>query len=252
MPSSGGHTLAVSDLSAVIFDMDGVVTATAKVHAEAWRRMFDEFLEAHSSSRDADLRPFDPHDDYLRYVDGKPRFDGAKSFLESRGFVLPDGHPDDPPDADTVWGISARKQQYFLEALRQHGADPYQDTLEFISALKSRGLPIAIITASRNCDEVLAAAGVSGLFDAKVDGNDALRLGLAGKPAPDVFLEAARRLRVSPQRSVVVEDAEAGVAAGRAGGFGLVIGVDRAGHADSLKAAGADIVVSDLSEVHLK
>ena len=234
---------------AVIFDMDGVVTDTARVHAMAWKRMFDEYLSERARRTDADFRPFDISSDYLRYVDGKPRFDGTRSFLESRDVHLPEGTPDDPPDAETVCGLSARKNALFLDALEDEGADAYPSTLALIDELREAGIDTAVITASRNCDEVLSSAGVGDVFDSRVCGKIADELDLPGKPRPDVFLEAARRLGVPPERAVVIEDAQAGVAAGKAGGFALVIGVDRGGNAERLAAHGADVVVEDLSEV---
>jgi beta-phosphoglucomutase family hydrolase len=219
---------ALERLDAVIFDLDGVVTQTAKVHAAAWREAF---------------RPldFDPVADYRRYVDGKPREDGARDFLAARGVE----HPE-----EKVRAIAARKDALFKDRIRR-GVDVYESTLALIRALRARGVRTAVVTASRNCDAVLRAAKAQDLFDARVDGNDAARLGLPGKPAPDTFLHAARLLGVPPARAAVVEDALAGVAAGRAGGFAAVIGVDRAGQAAALREHGATRVVRDLGELEI-
>ncbi|MFP4555062.1 MAG: HAD family hydrolase, partial [Actinomycetota bacterium] len=235
-------------MDAVVFDMDGVITDTARSHARSWAKMFNEYLAARSERTEETLRPF-TEGDYLEFVDGKPRFDGVRSFLQSRDIELPEGTPDDPPEWETVCGLGNRKNAFFLETLREGGADAYSSTVQLVEELKRRGVAVALITSSRNADEVLEAAGVAGLFAVKVDGNDSAKLGLAGKPEPDIFLEAARRLGVSPERAVVVEDATSGVEAGRRGGFGLVVGVDRSGQAEQLAASGADIVVSDLGEL---
>ena len=236
-------------MEAVIFDLDGVVTRTAEVHAEAWKRLFDEYLSARASQGDEAFQPFDRRSDYLRFVDGKPRYEGVASFLDSRGIELPPGSPGDPEERETVCGLGNRKNRYFLQALRQTGAHPYATTLELIATLRERGRGIAIVSSSRNCVAVLEAAGIRELFDVKVDGLDADELGLAGKPDPALFLEAARRLGVEPADAAVVEDAISGVEAGRRGRFGLVIGVDRAAQREALAAAGADLVVGDLAEV---
>lgn len=241
-----GPTLPLDRLDAVIFDMDGVATDTASVHTRAWKRLFDDFL----SSR-AGQAPFDPDADYRRYVDGKPRSDGVRDFLASRGIHLPEGDADDPPDRETVRGLGNRKNGFFRAALAEEGAQPYPSTVALVRELRARGVGTAIISASRNMDEVLEAAGITGIFDARVDGVVAAELGLAGKPDPAVFIEAASRLGVPPDRAAVVEDALAGVEAGRRGGFGLVIGVDRTGHPDDLLRSGADVVVGDLGELQV-
>ena len=238
-----------SDYDAVIFDLDGVVTKTATVHASAWKRLFDEYLAQRASSRGEDLRPFDRNEDYRRYVDGKPRYDGVSSFLKSRGIDLPYGTPEDDPSKETVCGLGNRKNQLFHALLEQEGVEAYGSTIQLIHALKSRGFKSAIVSSSKNCSSVLRAAGIEDLFDTKVDGIDSDRLDLKGKPAPDIFLEAANRLEVDPERAIVVEDAVAGVQAGKRGHFGCVIGVDRTNNFDRLKHEGAHIVVSDLSEI---
>ena len=234
---------------AVIFDLDGVVTRTARLHAAAWQQMFDAYLQRRTNQRQA---PFDPRLDYRRYVDGKPRHDGVKSFLEARGIELPTGSPDDPPDRETICGLGNRKNAIFLKLLEQEGAEAFDSSLSLIRALRGAGIRTAVVTSSRNGVAVLKSVGALELFDARVDGIDAEKLKLAGKPAPDIFLAAARQLGVRPARAVVVEDAVAGVTAGRAGGFALVIGVDRADQADALRANGADVVVADLAQVTLE
>ncbi|MFC1912196.1 HAD family hydrolase [Chloroflexota bacterium] len=239
----------LSDVDAFIFDMDGVVTDTACIHAAAWKRLFDEFLKKTAEHDSAEFQPFDINSDYPFYVDGKPRYDGVKSFLESRGILLPYGSPKDDTDKETVCGLGNKKNRYFYEYIRTHKVEPYRSTVVFIETLKSLGIHTAIISASRNADEVLASAGVKPLFNIKVDGIDSDRLGLEGKPHPDIFLEAARQLRVKPERAAVVEDALAGVEAGRKGKFRLVIGVDRTGQEENLKKYGADIVVQDISQL---
>jgi trehalose 6-phosphate phosphatase len=239
----------LGDLDAVIFDMDGVVTETATVHAAAWKRLFDEYLAERSRRTGEAFAPFDERSDYERYVDGKNRYDGVRSFLASRGISLPFGGPGDPPGAETTCGLGNRKDEYFLARLRDEGARAYESSVRLIQEVKRRGIRTAIVSASRNAEEVLAAAGVRELFEEKVDGLDAAELGLRSKPDPATFVEAARRLGVDRVRAAVVEDALAGVEAGRRGGFGLVVGVARAGQAAALRDAGADIVVEDLAEL---
>jgi trehalose-phosphatase len=236
-------------VDAAIFDMDGVVTDTAAVHAAAWKQLFDSFLEARAQRTGEPFVPFDTVDDYRPHVDGKPRYDGVRDFLASRGISLPEGDPEDPPDRETVCGLGNRKNRAFLDRLERDGARAYESTVALVEQLKSDGMGVAVISASENMSEVLDAAGLSGLFDARVDGRDATRLNLPGKPDPAVFTEAARLLDVDPARTAVVEDAIAGVDAGRRGTFGLVVGVDRTGHPDALRQAGADLVVPDLGEL---
>lgn len=236
------------DLEAVVFDMDGVVTDTARSHAVSWAEMFNDFLATRPESHGESLQPF-TRDDYLTYIDGKPRYDGVRSFLESRGITLPEGSPEDPAEAETVCGLGNRKNEVFLQILRRGGAVPYPSTVQLIERLRKRGIATAVISSSRNAEEVLVSAGVRDLFPVKVDGVDSSELNLAGKPMPDIFLEAARRLGVPARQTAVVEDAVSGVEAGRRGGFGLVIGVDRADHAEALAAGGADVVVADLGEL---
>jgi trehalose-phosphatase len=237
------------EFDAVVFDMDGVVTKTAVVHAAAWKRLFDDYMQERSRSTGEDWRPFDAEVDYRQYVDGKPRYDGVRSFLASRGIVLPEGTPDDAADVDTVCGLGNRKNGYFLEELEQHGVGVFESTVRLVRILQGVGIGTAIISASKNVTLVLRAGDVGDLFPVCVDGVTAAEMGLPGKPDPAVFVEAARRLGATVERTVVVEDARAGVEAGRRGGFGLVIGVDRTGDTDGLLAAGADVVVSDLADV---
>jgi alpha,alpha-trehalase len=236
---------------AVLLDLDGVVTRTAEVHARSWKRMFDEFLRARAEKEGGTFEPFDVDRDYPPYVDGKPRYDGVRSFLESRGIRLPEGERSDDGDRGTVCGLGNRKDRYFVETLQREGARVYEDAIEQIRSWRSAGLRTAIVSSSRNCAEILEAAGASDLFEVRVDGVVSAELGLKGKPAPDIFLEAARRMGVEPGRAVVVEDATSGVAAGRAGRFGLVVGVNRADREAALLSSGADLVVSDLRKVDL-
>jgi alpha,alpha-trehalase len=240
-------TLSGSDYDAVILDMDGVVTKTAKVHAAAWKALFDAYRK---KSR-GEWKPFDPDVDYRRYVDGKPRYEGVKSFLESRNISLPYGSPEDDPDKETVCGLGNRKNELFHDRLKKQGVEVYEPGIRFVKKLNEANFRTAVVSSSKNCAAVLEAAGISDLFHARVDGVESEKLGLKGKPDPDIFVEAAQRLGTEPRRSVVVEDAIAGVQAGKNGNFGCVIGVDRTGHADDLKKSGADVVVADLSEVNI-
>ena len=234
-------TLSARDYDAVLFDLDGVLTRTASVHAAAWKKLFDGFLEQRASQSGEPFVPFDIVADYQRYVDGKPRYDGVASFLESRGIELPLGAPEDGPDAQSVRALGKQKDQYFLQHLEQHGVEPYEAAILLVRKLRAQDIKTAVVSSSNNCAAVLEAAGIAQLFDARVDGKDVTRLELTGKPAPDAFMEAARRIGAEPARAVVVEDAIAGVAAGRAGQFGYVIGVDRGGHAQALRDAGAHL-----------
>jgi beta-phosphoglucomutase family hydrolase len=244
-------TICPGDYDAVLFDLDGVLTRTATVHAAAWKRLFDDFLKQRAAESGEEFIPFDIDSDYLRYVDGKPRFDGVASFLESRGLSLPLGEPGDGPDAGTVHALGNLKDRYFTEYLKEHGVEPYQASIALVRSLRSEDIRTAVVSSSNNCEAVLDAVGIAQLFDTRVDGIDITRLGLEGKPAPDAFLEAARRLRADPARSVVVEDATSGVAAGRAGGFGLVVGVDRVAQSQALRKAGANVVVNGLEQVRV-
>jgi beta-phosphoglucomutase family hydrolase len=236
-------------ITACLFDLDGVLTRTAELHAEAWKQAFDALLRSRASAGGTPFVPFDADADYDAYVDGKPRDDGIRSFLAARGIGLPEGSPDDPAAAETVHGLGRRKNELVHELMAERGVAAYAGSRRFVAAAGEAGLGRAVVTSSENADAVLQAAGLEGIFDVQVDGTVAHELGLAGKPAPDVFLEAARRLGAEPQQAAVFEDALAGVAAGRAGGFGFVVGVDRAGQAAELAARGADLVVADLADL---
>ncbi len=231
-----------------LFDLDGVLTRTASVHARAWADMFDAFLSARVGQPGEDLRPFAPAD-YDRYVDGRPRLDGTGSFLRSRGIELPDGTPDDPPGAATVQGLSNQKNELVLRLLDEGGVEVYEGSVRYVRAARAAGLRTAVVSSSANTAQVLRAAGIADLFEVRVDGVVAAERGLAGKPAPDTFLAAAADLGLTPAEAAVFEDALAGVEAGRSGGFGVVVGVDRVGQAAELRRHGADIVVTDLSEL---
>lgn len=239
----------LSGMEAVIFDLDGVVTRTADIHAEAWKQLFDEYLAERARRLGEPFRAFDRESDYRRHVDGKPRYDGVASFLASRDVQLPLGSPDDPDDRETVCGLGNRKNRYFRDELERTGVKAFPTAVSLIEKLRAKGISTAIASSSRNSKEVLDAAGIRRLFDVEVDGVDLAELGLPGKPDPALFLEAARRLGVDPGRTAVVEDAIPGVEAGRRGGFGLVIGVDRGAGRDALTAGGAHVVVGDLCEV---
>ena len=234
---------------ACLFDLDGVLTDTASVHAAAWKQMFDDYLRARAERDGTPFRPFDVKDDYGPYVDGRPRLDGTRGFLESRGIELPEGSPDDPPGAETLWGLSTRKNDLVQEKIRTVGVDVYPGSVRYLQAVKDAGLLTACVSSSANAEQVLEVAGLSDFIDHRVDGVVAKQRGLPGKPAPDTFLAAAADLGVPKEQAVVFEDALAGVASGRAGGFGYVVGVDRVGHADALREHGADVVVEDLAEL---
>jgi beta-phosphoglucomutase family hydrolase len=236
-------------VKACLFDLDGVLTQTAKVHAAAWKKMFDAFLKRWSAAHDQPFVPFDPVRDYDDYVDGKPRYDGVRSFLQSRGIELPQGTADDPPDAETIDGLGNRKNEIVLEMIREHGVEPYEGSVRYVHAVRDAGLRRAVVSSSTNTRDVLRAAGIDHEFDEIIDGVVAEREHLAGKPAPDTYLAGARAVGVEPSAAAVFEDALAGVEAGRAGRFGIVVGVDRVGQADALREHGADVVVRDLAEL---
>ena len=250
--ATGTPSIDIRQFDAAIFDLDGVVTKTARVHAAAWKKLFDEYLKGWAARTGQPFQPFDLIHDYRPHVDGKPRNDGVKSFLDSRNISLPYGKEDDAHDQETICGLGNQKNTYFLEALKDHGVEPYLATVELIHALRTLGKKTAIVTASKNCVEVLETANLTQLFDVKVDGCDADHYNLRGKPAPDVFLKAAELLGVSPKRGVVLEDALAGVHAGHDGHFETIIGLDRANQTAALYHEGADIVVSDLVELSLR
>jgi beta-phosphoglucomutase family hydrolase len=234
---------------ACLFDLDGVLVQTARLHAAAWKRLFDGFLRERADRRGEPFRPFELPDDYVAHVDGRLREDGVRSFLASRGIDLPEGGEDDPSGAETVHGLATRKNELALELLEQQGVDVYEGSIRFVDAARAVGLRRAVVSASRNTRAALAAAGIAGSFEVVVDGVVAARDGLAGKPRPDTFLAAAAELGVEPRRAAVFEDALAGVEAGRAGGFGWVVAVDRGAGADALRRSGADVVVADLGEL---
>jgi beta-phosphoglucomutase family hydrolase len=243
--ASGARLGLPAETRACLFDLDGVLTRTATLHAQAWKRVFDEFLQ-----RQPDPQPrFDAERDYDEYVDGRPREDGVRAFLAARGVRLPEGSPGDPPGEETIHGLGNRKQQIFVELLHHTRVEVFPGSLRYLEAVRAAGLRTAVVSSSANCQVVLASAGIADRFDARVDGVLAAAEGLAGKPAPDTYLRAARALGVAPARAAVFEDALAGVAAGRAGGFGFVVGVDRAHQADELRRHGADVVVRDLAEL---
>jgi beta-phosphoglucomutase family hydrolase len=235
-------------IRACLFDLDGVLTPTALVHAAAWKQMFDAYLGERAARTGEQFKPFDAHADYEQYVDGKPRYDGVRSFLAARGIELPEGTPADPPSEETVRGLGNRKDE-LVSALLRRGVDPYPGSVRYVRAVRDAGLDRAVVSASAHCREVLEAAGISDLFEVRIDGIVIAERKLKGKPAPDTFLAAAEALGVPPAAAAVFEDALAGVEAGRAGGFGFVVGVDRTGVADALREHGADVVVSDLAEL---
>lgn len=236
-------------ITACLFDLDGVLTRTARVHAAAWKEMFDEFLRARAEATGEPFVPLELPGDYVAYIDGRLRADGVRTFLASRGITLPEGDPADPPEAETVHGLGNRKNALVLELIERDGVDVYESSVRFVEAVRDAGLRRAVVSASRNCKAVLAAAGIEHLFEVRVDGTVAEEQGLRGKPAPDTFLAAARALGVDPAHAAVFEDAVAGVEAGAAGRFGWVVGIDREGHAGELAARGAHVVVGDLAEL---
>jgi beta-phosphoglucomutase family hydrolase len=231
-------------VTACLFDLDGVLTKTAVVHAKAWKQMFDDYLRERGEAR-----PFDAHDDYDTYVDGKPRYEGVQSFLDSRGIDLPRGEPDDPADAETVDGLGNRKNEIVLRLIRERGVEAYEGSVRYVHAVREAGLHTAVVSASANCKDVLEAAGIEDLFEVRIDGIVVEQRHLRGKPAPDTFLVAAKEVGVQPAEAAVFEDALAGVEAGRTGQFGFVVGVDRTGQREVLLEHGADVVVSDLAEL---
>ncbi len=237
--------------AACLFDLDGVLTRTAAVHAAAWKEMFDDYLRERARRTGEPFTEFDLVKDYGRYVDGKKREDGTRSFLESRGIVLPEGSPDDPPESETVRGLGNRKNELVLKFIEEKGVETFDGSIDYVRAARKKGLKTAVVSSSANTVQVLRTVGITDLFDARVDGVVAAERGLPGKPAPDTFVEAARELGVEPAQAAVFEDALAGVQAGRAGGFAYVVGVNRMdeAHAKALAEHGADIVVSDLSEL---
>jgi beta-phosphoglucomutase family hydrolase len=238
-------------ITALLFDLDGVLTKTALVHDKAWKQTFDGFLKKRAEEAGEAFVPFDADADYNEYVDGKPRYDGVRSFLASRHIELPEGSPDDPPAAETVCGLGNRKNVLVLELIERDGVEAYEGSVAFVKAARAAGLRRAVVSASANCRQVLQAAGIEDLFEARIDGNVTDEKHLKGKPAPDTYLAGAAALGVEPAAACVFEDAVAGVEAGRAGSFGHVVGVDRVHHAAALRRHGADVVVDDLGELIL-
>jgi beta-phosphoglucomutase family hydrolase len=236
-------------VTACLFDLDGVLTQTALVHNAAWKQTFDAFLKTWSGQHGVPFVPFDSGADYQKYVDGRPRADGVRTFLASRDITLPEGTPDDGPDQETVNGIGNRKNELVLQKIKEGAVKVYDGSVEYLHAAKAAGLRRAVVSASANCQDVLEAAGIADLLEARVDGVVARDQSLPGKPAPDTFRYGAKLLDTPPENCAVFEDALAGVAAGKAGGFGIVVGVDRVGQADALRSNGADIVVQDLSDL---
>jgi len=246
--AEGGSVITRDRYDAVLFDLDGVITNTASIHGACWKQMFDEYLQERETQTGQAYPRFDPIADYRLHVDGKPRFDGVRDFLKSRGIVLPEGNPHDPPQAETVCGLGNRKNRLVTKVIAEKGVDAYEGSVRFIRELRNQGYRVAVVSSSENCEAVLKAAKVGGLFEVRVDGAMVEAQHLAGKPAPDTFLIAAKLLGVEPRRSIVVEDALSGIAAGLAGNFGLVVGVARRDNADELRRHGAHLVVNDLSE----
>ena len=238
-----------SQTRACLFDLDGVLTQTAKVHARAWKDMFDSYLRQRSERTGEPFVEFDAGEDYDRYVDGKPRADGTRSFLAARGITLPEGTPDDPPDAETVGGLGNRKNQVVQQRIRTDGVEVYEGSVRYLHLARAAGLGVAVVSSSANAEEVLQVTDLAGLLDARIDGAVARERGLPGKPAPDMFLAGADAVGQPAASCAVFEDALSGVAAGRAGGFAIVVGVDRVGQADALREHGADVVVTDLEQL---
>jgi beta-phosphoglucomutase family hydrolase len=236
------------DIHACLFDLDGVLTQTAQLHAAAWKEMFDEFLRSRADATGTPFEPFDPVRDYREYVDGKLRYDGVRSFLCSRGIELPEGGADDPR-VETVIGLGDRKNELVLSLIRRGGVETYPGSVLYVRRVRDAGLHRAVVSASKNCRDILHAARIDDLFEEVIDGTVAERQHLSGKPSPDTFIAGARALGVRPTEAAVFEDALAGVAAARAGRFGFVVGVDRSGQARALLDQGADVVVSDLAEL---
>ena len=250
-PASSSSYPTTLPYDAVLFGMDGVVTRTASVHASAWKELFDSVLADSRAGVGADMPPFDADRDYRLYVDGRRREDGIRAFVTSRGIRIPPGHPEDGPDAWSVAGLAARKNDLFLAAVARDGVHVYPGTVALLERLRGGGVPVGLVTASRNAQALLEAAGLESAFDVIVDGQVAADQGVPGTPDPAMFLEAARRIGVAPERAVVIEDAVSGVKAGRIGGFGLVVGIDHDGYREHLEAAGADVVLGDVGQLDL-
>jgi beta-phosphoglucomutase family hydrolase len=240
------------NFDAVIFDMDGVITKTAVVHSNAWKNMFDEYLHFREKTYNEPFKEFTHTDDYLPYVDGRPRYQGVERFLKSRGINIPFGDPNDEPKKETACGLGNRKNEFFNKVLEEDGVGLYDSTIKMIKELLARGIKVGVATSSKNCDVILGKAGIKDLFETQVDGVVSAAIGLKGKPEPDIFTTAADNLGVKYSRAIVVEDAVSGVQAGAKGNFGLVLGVAREDNAHELKSNGADVVVEDLSEISIE
>lgn len=251
VPCSGKTCVRLSEVDGFLFDLDGVVTNTSALHSSAWKLLFDDFLKKDAARQGIPFKPFDIDTEFKQYVDGKPRYEGVVSFLESRGIDLPWGEKDDHQEMETIYGLGNRKNRLFNELLGSRGAEVFETSLSLLKDLRSRGIKTAVVSSSKNCPSVMKSAGITELFDVRMSSIEAEEMELAGKPAPDVFLKAAEMLDVKPERAVVIEDAISGVQSGRAGGFRHVIGVAREGEEDDLRKNGADIVVSDLGELQL-
>jgi len=249
MPQPESARITRDRYDAVLLDLDGVITDTANLHAACWKQMFDQYLQQRAAQRDETFRPFDLATDYLLYVDGKPRFDGVRAFLTSRGIQLPEGSSDDPPQIESVCGLGNRKNELVNKVIEEVGVEPYEGSVKLIRQLRDQGFKTAVVTSGQNCTVVSKAAKLDGFFEVRVDGNTIHAQQLAGKPAPDTFLMAAKLLGVEPARTVIIEDAISGVQAGFNGNFGLVIGIARKGNAEELQRHGAHVVVNDLGEL---
>ena len=244
-------TVTTKEYDAIVFDLDGVITQTADIHARAWKRMFDDYYAKRGERDGKDYGQMDIETDYRIYLDGKPRYDGVQSFLESRDIDLPWGSPEDNPDLETVCGLGNRKNAEYLSVLKEQGVKPFDDAVEIVKKLRETGYKTAIISSSKNCKQVLEAANMLQMFDARIDGQVAAERNIPGKPAPDVFLTAVKDLGLEPSRAIVVEDAPSGVSAGKAGNFKLVIGLARDGKPDVLKTYGADVVLQSLDQIEV-
>lgn len=240
---------SIDDLDALIFDLDGVITKTAVIHMKAWEKMFESYLQKYRKNTNNDVKPYDKEKDYYEYIDGKPRYDGVKSLLDSRDIDIPYGDPADNPDKETVCGLGNKKNGIFLELLKKDGVQVYEDTIGIIKQWRKKGLKTAVISSSKNCKAVLETADIENLFDARVDGVVSEKLNIPGKPAPDIFLHAVKELQTSPSRSAVFEDAIAGVKAGSDGNFKFVVGVARHGTGEKLQNNGANLVIHNFNEL---
>ncbi len=246
---NGESIFSKNSYDAVLFDLDGVLTTTEKIHSACWKKTFDEFLHTRARKCRESFVPFSETDDYLEHVDGKPRYEGVRGFLLSRGIELPEGNKDSPPGEQSVFGLGNKKNQMFRETLEKESPGTYETSIALARRLKKAGFRLGVVSSSRNCRAVMAAVGIEDLFEVTVDGVTATEKGLRGKPEPDTFIEAASALGSKPEKSIIIEDAAAGVAAGAGGGFGLVIGVARKQNKDELLSNGADVVVGDLEEL---